>query len=59
MDRWNGTLMPAGVSRFRATVLGDNTHALHVFRSVFPELTATLTSGTFELDIPLGTKDSS
>lgn len=48
----------AGVSRFKATVLGENNHAMHVFRSVFPELRATFVSGTFELDIPLGPADS-
>ncbi len=48
----------AGLSRFRATVLGENTHAMHVFRAVFPELTATFTSGTFELEIPLRPVDS-
>jgi len=44
----------AGVTRFTATVLGENAHAMHVFRAVFPDLVATFESGTFELEIPLG-----
>ena len=44
----------AGVKRFKATVLGENAHAMHVFRSVFPNLRATLAAGTYELEIPLG-----
>lgn len=43
-----------GVSRFHATVLGENTRALHVFRTVFPGLTSDFRAATFELEIPLG-----
>ena len=42
-----------GVKTFHATVLGENTHALHVFRAVFPNLKTNFRAATFELEIPL------